>query len=202
MSSLADNASTALAEAEPTPRRRRDAQASRLALLDAADELFDERGYEAATIREIGERAGVDAALIARYFGAKEGLYLATLQREPREPVPSDPLRVLDEMLRRSEQRGSGPVGLAMVSPTLSDDLREQVREIIGRRVVRPLRDELTARGIPHAELHAELLVAIAVGVALTRASGTLPALAEASLEQVMALLAPLLDALAPAERA
>jgi AcrR family transcriptional regulator len=202
MSSLADNASTVVAQAEAPPRRRRDAQASRLALLDAADELFDERGYDAATIREIGERAAVDAALIARYFGGKEGLYLATLQREPRAPLSSDPLRVLDEMLRRSEQRGSGPVGLAMVSPTLSDEMREQVCEIIGRRVVEPLRDELAARGVAEAELRAEVLVAIGVGVALTRASGTLPTLADAPLEQVVALLTPLLDALQAREGA
>ena len=99
-------------------------------------------------------------------------------------------------MLRRSEQRGSGPVGLAMVSPTLSDELREQVSETVGRRVVEPLRDELAARGVAEAELRAEALVAIAVGVALTRASGTLPSLAETPLKRVVALPAPLLDAL------
>ncbi|MFD9659211.1 helix-turn-helix domain-containing protein [Streptomyces mirabilis] len=33
--------------------------------------LFAERGFDRTTIRDIGERAGVDPALIARYFGSK-----------------------------------------------------------------------------------------------------------------------------------
>ena len=83
MSSSADNPSSSAAGASVAAAAR-DAQASRRALLEAADALFDERGYDAATVRDIGERAGVDAALIARYFGGKEGLYLATLQQEGR----------------------------------------------------------------------------------------------------------------------
>ena len=48
-------------------------------LLAAATELFAERGYDRTTVRELGERAGVDPALIARHFGSKAGLYLAAL---------------------------------------------------------------------------------------------------------------------------
>jgi AcrR family transcriptional regulator len=190
MSSVADNV------ARQSPRRRHDAQASRQALLDAADALFDERGYDAATIREIGERAGVDAALIARYFGGKEGLYLATLQEDGRPRMPTDPLELLECMLSRAEQRGSGPVPLAMVSPTLTDGIREQVREIMGRRVVEPMAAELAARGAADAELRAELLVALAVGVSLTRAGGTLPALARTSIDELIGVLEPLVAAL------
>ncbi|MGN6816812.1 MAG: TetR family transcriptional regulator, partial [Solirubrobacterales bacterium] len=64
-------------------RRPHDSQASRKALLEAGRTLFDEVGYEHATTREIGERAGVDPALIARYFGGKEGLFLAALTEGP-----------------------------------------------------------------------------------------------------------------------
>ena len=46
-------------------RRPHDAEASRRALLDAARRVFDEVGYDRATTREIGERAGVDPALIS-----------------------------------------------------------------------------------------------------------------------------------------
>lgn len=51
-------------------------------------------------------------------------------------------------------------------------------------------------RGTADAELRAELLVALALGVAVTRANGTLPALAGADLEEVAAALAPLADSL------
>jgi AcrR family transcriptional regulator len=193
MSSRADNGITA-----PRPaagRRRHDARASREALLDAADALFHERGYDAATVRDIGERAGVDAALIARYFGSKEGLYLATLE-QGRAPMPNDPMEVLDGMLNRSEQRGSGPVPRAMVSPTLTDAMREQIREIMRRRLVDPLAAQLGEQGVPDARLRVELLVAMAIGVSLTRAGGTLPTLAEAPLDDVLTVLRPLVEAL------
>ena len=148
MSSSADKPSTSATAPPLDGRRRRDAQASRRALLEAADALFDERGYDATTVREIGERAGVDAALIARYFDSKEGLYLATLQQEGRPEMPTDPVQAFAAMLTKSE-RGIGPVPLAMVSPTLTDGIRDQVRAIIERRVVEPLAAELAARGTP-----------------------------------------------------
>lgn len=59
--------------------RRRDSARSRQLLLEAAAGLFAERGFDRSTTREIGERAGVDPALIARYFGGKAQLYLAVL---------------------------------------------------------------------------------------------------------------------------
>ncbi|ABW16300.1 transcriptional regulator, TetR family [Parafrankia sp. EAN1pec] len=63
--------------------RRRDAARSRQALLAAAADLFAERGYAGTAIRSVGDRAGVDPALIARYFGGKEGLYQAVLAADP-----------------------------------------------------------------------------------------------------------------------
>jgi hypothetical protein len=54
----------------------------------------------------------------------------------------------------------------------------------------------LRERGAPDAELRAELLIALAVGVAVTRANGTLETLAATPREDVLATLAPLLDAL------
>ena len=184
--------------ADKLGRRAHDARASREALLAAADALFHERGYDAATVRDIGERAGVDPALIARYFGGKQGLYLATLDREPRAgALPADLARAFEHILSRSEERGIGPLALAIVSPNLSEDVRGQVRRITGRRVVEPFTAALAAQGVADAELRAEVLVAVAIGVTLARASGTLPALADTSLEELLAVLAPVADGLA-----
>src|SRR5688572_31125939 len=57
----------------------RGAQA-RQALIRAAVEVFGESGLEAATTREIAQRAQHNIAAIAYYFGGKEGLYLAVAQ--------------------------------------------------------------------------------------------------------------------------
>jgi AcrR family transcriptional regulator len=48
-------------------------------LLDAARELFIEVGFDAASTKKIGARAGVNAAMISYYFGSKEGLSKAVL---------------------------------------------------------------------------------------------------------------------------
>ncbi|MHC4106552.1 MAG: CerR family C-terminal domain-containing protein [Planctomycetota bacterium] len=51
------------------------------ALLDAAEQLFSEKGYAAVGIREIAERAGANIAAIKYHFGSKSDLYRETVQR-------------------------------------------------------------------------------------------------------------------------
>jgi TetR/AcrR family transcriptional regulator len=76
--------------------RRRDAERSRQALLEAALDEFSERGYAGARVADIAQRAGVNKQLINYYFGSKEGLYLAVqqawLDREERFAPPDLPL--------------------------------------------------------------------------------------------------------------
>lgn len=61
--------------------RRRDKEATKQALLAAGLEVFAERGYDAATTREVAQAAGVNEQLIQRYFGGKGGLLLAIIER-------------------------------------------------------------------------------------------------------------------------
>ncbi|MCJ7652399.1 MAG: TetR/AcrR family transcriptional regulator [Actinobacteria bacterium] len=49
-------------------------------ILEVADSLFAEVGYDAATTREIAERSGVNKALIHYHFGSKEGLLDSILE--------------------------------------------------------------------------------------------------------------------------
>jgi AcrR family transcriptional regulator len=71
------------------PRRGRDATTA--AILDAADELFRERGYETVTMRDIAEQAGVSHALVHQYVGSKEDLFRAVLSRDDGSMVPGAP---------------------------------------------------------------------------------------------------------------
>ena len=59
--------------------RRRNAEATRAAILDAARGRFACEGYDRAGLREIAADAGVDAALVSRYFGGKDELFAAVL---------------------------------------------------------------------------------------------------------------------------
>jgi AcrR family transcriptional regulator len=60
--------------------RKRNAEATRAALLEAAKAQFAALGYDSATLREIAATAGADVALIKRYFGGKEGLFTEALK--------------------------------------------------------------------------------------------------------------------------
>ena len=65
----------------PPAGRARDAERSREAILDAAELLFAEAGYEATSLQAIGARAGVSRGTPGYFFGSKEALYRAVLER-------------------------------------------------------------------------------------------------------------------------
>lgn len=56
-------------------------ESTRSRLLDAAEDLFAAKAFEAVGIREIAERAGVNLSGIKYHFGSKRGLYLETVRR-------------------------------------------------------------------------------------------------------------------------
>ena len=69
---------------EARPARRSDA--TKAAILAAAREHFAARGYDAATIRAIAAAAGIDPALVMRYFGTKEKLFAVAAEFDLRLP--------------------------------------------------------------------------------------------------------------------
>lgn len=64
-----------------TPRKHAK-ESRRQALIDAANAVFAEHGFDCATTRAIAERAGCAEGLIHRYFNGKHGLLLAILQNK------------------------------------------------------------------------------------------------------------------------
>lgn len=59
--------------------RPRNANATRQAILEAARERFCTESYDDVGMRDVARDVGVDAALISRYFGSKEDLFVSVL---------------------------------------------------------------------------------------------------------------------------
>lgn len=66
--------------AKPMPRRKKCAATTREAILDAARARFLQDNYDAVGLREVARDAGVDVALVSRYFGGKEELFKEVLR--------------------------------------------------------------------------------------------------------------------------
>ena len=69
--------------------RRRDAAATRDALLAAGTELFAERGYDGVPVWAVAQKAGVNKAMINYHFGGKRKLYRAIVSATFGEMVAS-----------------------------------------------------------------------------------------------------------------
>lgn len=74
-----------MTEAGSRRGRAHDAEGAREAILNAAEEVFAEHGFDGARIDAIAETAGYNKSLIFHYYGDKLGLYAAVLQRIDRQ---------------------------------------------------------------------------------------------------------------------
>jgi AcrR family transcriptional regulator len=59
----------------------RDADRSRGAILDAAEQLFAHHGFATTTLAQVGQQAGVSRGTPGYFFGTKSELYRAVLER-------------------------------------------------------------------------------------------------------------------------
>jgi AcrR family transcriptional regulator len=64
---------------ERSPGRGRDPRATRRAIIDAAGQLFADRGFSGVTAREVARDAGVALSAIPYHFGSMDALYRETL---------------------------------------------------------------------------------------------------------------------------
>jgi TetR/AcrR family transcriptional regulator len=122
--------------------RQRDAARSRAAILDAAEALFAEHGFEAVTLAQIGAAAGVSRGTPGYFFGTKEALYRLVVERA------ATTLRMLAETLRVRDAAGARS-GSAVVAQTVDALLGLLTSR---RSLVRLLDREAGLEGEPHAE--------------------------------------------------
>jgi AcrR family transcriptional regulator len=70
-----------VASSVPSQERTRDADRTRAEILDVATREFADHGYTGARVDEIAAKTSTTKRMLYYYFGSKEGLYLAVLER-------------------------------------------------------------------------------------------------------------------------
>lgn len=73
-------------------RRRQQAQAARLAMLDAARDLLLDQGYAVTTLAQAADRAGVSTATVYKAFGNKPGMVKAVFDYAVAGDAGSEPI--------------------------------------------------------------------------------------------------------------
>jgi AcrR family transcriptional regulator len=168
-----------------------------MALLDAAQALFGQHGFDGTTTREIGERAGVDRALIARYFGSKADLYIATVVAEVRGDQSPPNFKGLNDMaesiVTRMDSHGLGPVMQALIDTDTADPVHKAARAHMERRMVEPIVAELARLGADEVRLRSELVVSALIGISVGRALGWFDELKVVSEQHLVDLITELL---------
>lgn len=166
----------------------RNAADTRERILGAARASFSQRSYENVGLREIAAAAGVDAALVSRYFGGKEGLFAQVVEGaflvEEHLPDSLDTLGkflVAEVMADASVSEEFNPLRLLLLSAT-SPDMAKLVSERFHAEFVKPLSKMLRGRD---AEVRAALIGSYLIGLATMRHMLVSPALANASSPKV-----------------
>ena len=184
------------------PGRPADGGDRRTAILDAAREQFGERGYAAASVRGIARTAGVDPALVHHYFGTKEQVFVAAMELpfDPAEQIPvvlaGDPDGVGERLVRLFlgvwEQPGFRAPILGMLRSAMTGEQgAAMLREFVGTALLGRLAQSLEG---PDVALRISTAAAQMVGIVMLRYVIKIPPLAAATDEEIVALIAPILQ--------
>ena len=155
------------------PAAPRGPAVTRQRIMDAAQDLFAENGYDHVSVRAIAERAGVNLALINRYFGSKRDLFHGVLNASVVFPdiVGGDfatlPVRLARYVVGRA-------TGADEPSPAIRALLRSsnspEVRQILAERMRTILFEPMVARiSGPEAETAAAIVTAVVSGAQSVR---------------------------------
>jgi AcrR family transcriptional regulator len=178
--------------------RRPGPTTTRDAIAEAARRQFAELGYDRATFRGIATEAGVDPALVVRFYGSKEALFrevmalpplvaeaLASLADGPRATVGRRLAEVVVGMLEdpRSRDIVLGRIRSAASHPDAAALVRETVTRDVGSLVAAVTDDEPETRAV--------LVGSQVVGLALARHVVRVEPLASLPAGDVIEYIAP-----------
>jgi AcrR family transcriptional regulator len=160
-------------------RKPSKADRTRSTILDAARALFAAQGYERTTVREVAARAGIDPAMVIRYFGSKDELFTRAAVFDLRLPdlgaIPRAELgtTLVRHFLRLWEGKEGDPgMRVLLRSAASNPAAREKLNEVFAGQVVPALARVVRA---PDAAERVGLVVSQLLGLALCRYVFILP---------------------------
>lgn len=149
--------------------RLRDAERTKARILACALERFAARGFDRTTIRAVAADAGIDPAMVMRYFTNKEALFNAAVRDDPELPdlshVPRTEIGV--EVARAFLRRWKDPGALTLLRVASTN-------QVTANQVHEAYRDQLATLAAtlapPHeARERASLVASQIVGLAVCR---------------------------------
>jgi len=174
----------------PAPRR---SDATRAAILSAARERFAADGYERATIRAIAADAGIDPAMVMRYFGSKEKLFATAAEFDLRLPdlaaVPAGEAgrRMVEHFLERWE--GDETLTALLRAAVTNPPAAERMQAIFAGQVAPAV--AALCPDPAQAPARAGLIASQILGAALCRYVLRLPPMTAMPAAEVVAWLGP-----------
>ena len=178
--------------------RPRRSEATKAAILNAARERFASDGYERATIRAIAADAGIDPAMVIRYFTNKERLFAAAAEFDLYLPdlEMSDLNDVGEALVRHFVGRWEGDdTLLALLRASVTNDAAaDRMREIFADQLAPMVALLSKARTPEEVAVRAGLVAAQILGLALCRYVLRIQPIAALSQEELVRWLGPTLQ--------
>lgn len=179
---------------------------TRAEILDVARGLFAAKGYDGTSVRGVAREAGVDPALVHHYFDGKPGLFSevvgvpAGIEEQITAAVTGPHEGAGERVVRTFLRVWDGPEGRArfraLVGAVAShEEAAHLLRDFVSRSILTSLAhifgDEDVLPDLAVAAVGAQL-----VGMALLRYLLEVPPMADADPEEIVAVLAPPIQAL------
>ena len=181
---------------EKPSSRPRNASQTRANILRVAQRLFSQHGYEHIGVRDIAAEAGINGALVIRYFGSKDQLFaeavteafrLGDLLQGKRETIGESLVRYL---LQEDTDATFYPI-LALLRSASSSQGSALLRQGLEKYFIQPLAEWL---GGEESELRASLIASILLGIAIMQDVLYVTPLTRSSIELLVVHVAPVIQ--------
>lgn len=195
-----------------SPRGRRPGgEDTRAAIVAAARSEFARRGYDGTSMRAVARGAGVDPKMVHHYFEGKSALFAEVLAF-PADPavlverIADAPRALVGETLTRvflsvwDTPEGRERFAAMFAAAAAHQEHARMVREFVGHEILRRVVERVQLEdgrpaGAGSPEVRVALGAAQLIGMGVLRYVVRVPALADASVDEIVAVLGPTLQA-------